>query len=192
MTYIPCDQGDGGFRQLSAEQLKNVEFLNFCHKFSHFIYDKRLFIYLSVYQSIEWPGSDNKLLTSGQLKVAFTMSLEVSTPWGDGDVATSRKNSVYFDEEDLLGYKIWVAELELLVSQQKQQVGGGSGGFPKVDFGACYILLQKLHATIDKTNVEEIKMYQRRCEDALIDILLKGAPPPVCFCETVSFGWITT
>lgn len=123
--------------------------------------------------------------------MAFTMSLETSTQWRDGDMSTSRKNSVYFDEEDLLGYKIWVAELELLVSQQKQQVGGGSGGFPKVDFGACYILLQKLHATIDKTSVEEIKLYQRRCEDALIDILLKGAPPPVCFfCKNVEFGWI--
>jgi len=86
---------------------------------------------------------------------------------------SQRKESTYFDEEDLLGYKIWVAELELLVSQQKQ------GTCSKIDFGACYALLQKLHATIDDTSVDEIKEYQRRCEDALLDILLKGCPPPV-------------
>jgi hypothetical protein len=83
-------------------------------------------------------------------------------------------SNIYVDEEDVLGYKIWVAELELLVSQRKQ--GGVSG---KVDFGACYALLQKLHVTIDGTSVDEIKEYQRRCEDALVDILLKGCPPPV-------------
>jgi len=88
----------------------------------------------------------------------------------DLDPVISRRSSVYFDEEDLLGYKIWVAELELLVGQKTKG---------KVDFRACYILLQKLNATIEKTSVEELKEYQRRCEDALVDILLKGAPPPV-------------
>lgn len=89
---------------------------------------------------------------------------------------SQRKESAYFDEEDLLGYKIWVAELELLVSQQKQRTSKAPG---KVDFGACYTLLQKLHATIDDTGADEIKEHQRRCEDALVDILLKGCPPPV-------------
>jgi hypothetical protein len=88
----------------------------------------------------------------------------------DLDPVISRRSSAYFDEEDLLGYKIWVAELELLVGQKTKG---------KVDFRACYILLQKLNATIEKTSVEELKEYQRRCEDALVDILLKGAPPPV-------------
>lgn len=95
-------------------------------------------------------------------------------------MTSRRTESTYFDEEDLLGYNIWVAELELLVSQQRQS-GASSTTLPKVDFGACYILLQKLHATIDKTMVKEVKEYQRRCEDALIDILLRGCPPPVCF-----------
>lgn len=108
---------------------------------------------------------------------------------------SQRKESAYFDEEDLLGYKIWVAELELLVSQQKQRTSKAPG---KVDFGACYALLQKLHATIDDTGADEIKEHQRRCEDALVDILLKGCPPPVriellhvasfCFCCRLSLA----
>lgn len=107
------------------------------------------------------------------------------------DVATMsvemnrRKESIYFDEEDVLGYKIWVAELELLVSQQKHSSSSHSSSTVpgRVDFLACYTLLQKLNATIDETEVHEIKEYQRRCEDALVDILLKGCPPPVRSCH---------
>ena len=82
------------------------------------------------------------------------------------------EENTYFDEEDLLGFKIWVAELELLV-------GGSKGKQYKIEPGACHRLLQKLLATIDRTDITELKEYQRRCEDALVDILLKGAPPPV-------------
>jgi len=81
--------------------------------------------------------------------------------------------SSYLDEEDVLGFKIWVAELELLV-------GGSTGKGNRASSGACYRLLQKLNATVDRTHVDELKEYQRRCEDALVDILLKGAAPPVC------------
>ena len=82
-------------------------------------------------------------------------------------------STAYVDEEDCLGFKIWVAELELVV--------GGSRGKRKADVAQSYHLLQKLVVTIDRTDRAEVREYQRRCEDALIDILLKGAPPPVSF-----------
>ena len=88
-----------------------------------------------------------------------------------GDATQYESTATYFDEEDLLGFKIWVAELELLVGKSKRNY--------KEDAGACYRLLQKLHATLDRTAVSELKEYQRRCEDALVDILLRGMPPPV-------------
>lgn len=90
---------------------------------------------------------------------------------GGGDAAQYESTATYFDEEDLLGFKIWVAELELLVGKSKRNY--------KEDAGACYRLLQKLNATLDRTAVSEMKEYQRRCEDALVDILLRGMPPPV-------------
>lgn len=90
-----------------------------------------------------------------------------------GDAAQYESSATYFDEEDLLGFKIWVAELELLVGKSKRNY--------KEDAGACYRLLQKLHATLDRTAVSELKEYQRRCEDALVDILLRGMPPPVSY-----------
>lgn len=77
----------------------------------------------------------------------------------------------YVDEEDCLGFKIFLAELELLV--------GSSRGKNRPDAGKALKLLQKLVVTLDRTERPEIKEYQRRCEHAVIDILLKGAPPPV-------------
>jgi hypothetical protein len=79
--------------------------------------------------------------------------------------------AAYVDEEDCLGFKIWVAELELIV--------GGSRGTRKADAAQVFLLLQKLVVTLDRTDRAEVREYQRRAEDALIDILLKGAPPPV-------------
>eukprot|EP00887_Chlorella_sp_A99_P005661 scaffold1.g5661.t1 len=79
--------------------------------------------------------------------------------------------TVYRDEEDLLGFKIWVAELELVAASAR--------GKAKPEPRQCFQLLQKLVATLDRTPRDEVREYQRRCEDALIDILLKGAPPPV-------------
>jgi hypothetical protein len=90
-----------------------------------------------------------------------------------GDATQYESAATYFDEEDLLGFKIWVAELELLVGKSKRNY--------KEEAGACYRLLQKLHATLDRTAVSELKEYQRRCEDALVDILLRGMPPPVSY-----------
>ena len=38
----------------------------------------------------------------------------------------------------------------------------------------------------------QLREYQRRCEDALIDVLLKGAPPPVrAGREGRAWGWQT-
>ena len=39
--------------------------------------------------------------------------------------------------------------------------------------------VQKLLVTIDSSQRERVREYQRRCEEALTDILLKGAAPPV-------------
>jgi hypothetical protein len=79
--------------------------------------------------------------------------------------------AAYIDEEDCLGFKIWVAELELIVA--------GSKGKKKPDAAQVFTLLQKLVVTLDRTERDEVREYQRRCEAALIDVLLKGAPPPV-------------
>ncbi|KAL4431040.1 hypothetical protein ABPG75_006296 [Micractinium tetrahymenae] len=88
------------------------------------------------------------------------------------DLAPAASGSLaYVDEEALLGFKIWVAELELLV--------GNARGRAKPDQAQCFQLLQKLVVTLDRCERPEVREYQRRCEEAVVDILLKGAPPPV-------------
>ncbi|PRW58658.1 HEAT repeat-containing 5B isoform X2 [Chlorella sorokiniana] len=77
----------------------------------------------------------------------------------------------FVDEEELLGFKIWVAELELLV--------GNARGRTKPDPVQCFQLLQKLVVSLDRASRPEVKEFQRRCEEAAVDVLLKGAPPPV-------------
>lgn len=49
----------------------------------------------------------------------------------------------------------------------------------RADPVACFELLQKLLVSIDRTERLRLKEYGRRCESALIDILLKGTAPPV-------------
>lgn len=78
----------------------------------------------------------------------------------------------YVDEEDVLGFHVWVAELELLV--------GNAKGQKRADPCACFELLQKLLVTIDQSDASRVREYQRRCESALYEVLLKGAAPPVC------------
>ena len=41
------------------------------------------------------------------------------------------------------------------------------------------LLLQKLVVSLDRASRPEVKEFQRRCEEAAVDVLLKGAPPPV-------------
>ncbi len=38
---------------------------------------------------------------------------------------------------------------------------------------------QKLVVSLDRASRPEVKEFQRRCEEAAVDVLLKGAPPPV-------------
>ena len=71
-----------------------------------------------------------------------------------------------------LGFHVWVAELELLV-------GNARGPGQQVDAAASMELLQKLQATLEGGSVARVREYQRRCEEALVELLLKGAAPPV-------------
>lgn len=71
-----------------------------------------------------------------------------------------------------LGFHIWVAELELLVGHARNLR-------QNVDPVASVELLQKLLVTMDSSQKERIREYQRRCDDALADILLRGTAPPV-------------
>lgn len=56
---------------------------------------------------------------------------------------------------------------------------GNARGRTKPDQVQCFQLLQKLVVTLDRSSRPEVKEFQRRCEEAVVDILLKGAPPPV-------------
>eukprot|EP00884_Botryococcus_braunii_P001693 jgi/Botrbrau1/11524/Bobra.0393s0003.2 len=92
----------------------------------------------------------------------------------------------YVDEEEVLGFHIWVAELELLV--------GNSKGQKRADPYACFELLQKLLVTIDQSDSKRVREYQRKCEAALHELLLKGAHPPIrrlissCFVKLYNVG----
>lgn len=77
----------------------------------------------------------------------------------------------YVDEEDALSFNVWVAELELLV--------GNARGNRRIDPIYSFDLLQKLQASIARSERVQLQTYQRKCEDALMTVLLKGAPPPV-------------
>lgn len=56
---------------------------------------------------------------------------------------------------------------------------GNARGRCKPDQVQCFQLLQKLVVTLDRCARPEVQEYQRRCEEAVVDVLLKGAPPPV-------------
>eukprot|EP00803_Ostreobium_quekettii_P010737 evm.model.scf_1340.1 EVM.evm.TU.scf_1340.1 scf_1340:1414-16767(-) len=81
-------------------------------------------------------------------------------------------------EEDLLGFHVFVAELELLV--------GNGRGDKAADAVALLELLQKLVVSIDHTQVAVLKKHQRRCEEVLVRLLQKGSCSEVrnaiCIC----------
>lgn len=79
---------------------------------------------------------------------------------------------MFVDEEEALSFNVWVAELELLV--------GNARGNRRVDPIYSFELLQKLQGSIRRSERAQLHSYQRKCEDALTTVLLKGAPPPVC------------
>lgn len=56
---------------------------------------------------------------------------------------------------------------------------GNARGRAKPEPVQCLQLLQKLVVTLERSSRPEVKEFQRRCEEAVVDVLLKGAPPPV-------------
>lgn len=73
----------------------------------------------------------------------------------------------YFDEEECLGFGVFVAELELVVGSSKGR---------KPDQTVLLELLQKLQASITSTRDPAVlKQHQKRCEAASYDIIYKGA-----------------
>lgn len=73
---------------------------------------------------------------------------------------------VFYDEEECLGFGVFVAELELVVGTSKGR---------KPDQAVLLELLQKLHASITATRDSTIlRQHQKRCEAALYEILYKG------------------
>ena len=73
----------------------------------------------------------------------------------------------WFDEEECLGFGVFVAELELIIGSSKGR---------KPDQTVLLELLQKLQASIISTrDTPVLKQHQKRCEAALYDITYKGA-----------------
>lgn len=75
-----------------------------------------------------------------------------------------------FDEEEALGFAIWVAELELLVGGRGTQASNAADYFQ---------LLQKLLVTVERDQRDVVREHQRRCDDKLHDLIVAGAPVPV-------------
>lgn len=76
------------------------------------------------------------------------------------------QSAVFYDEEECLGFGVFVAELELVVGTSKGR---------KPDQMVLLELLQKLQASIISTrDTAALKQHQKRCEAALYDILYKG------------------
>jgi len=73
---------------------------------------------------------------------------------------------VWHDEEELLQFNVFVAELELIVGNSKDK---------RPDNVALLELLQKLVASINNTDQAVLKGSQKRCETAMVGVLTKGA-----------------
>lgn len=74
-------------------------------------------------------------------------------------------NTVFYDEEDCLGFGVFVAELELIVGTSRDR---------RPDQIQLLELLQKLQASISTADATVLKQHQKRCEAALYDIMYKG------------------
>jgi len=76
----------------------------------------------------------------------------------------------YIDEEDLLSFHVFVAELELLSGTRRDRA---------IDQVALLELLQKLMLSLEHTDLRLVKEYQRRCEQTLVSLLMLGLPSEV-------------
>lgn len=74
-------------------------------------------------------------------------------------------NTVFYDEEECLGFGVFVAELELIIGTSRDR---------RPDQTQLLELLQKLQASIGTTDTSVLKQHQKRCEAALYDIIYKG------------------
>lgn len=74
-------------------------------------------------------------------------------------------SSLHLDEEECLGFDVFVAELELAVGTSKDR---------KPDGVALLDILQKLNVSLDRADRTVLKQQQKRCEAVIMDILLKG------------------
>jgi hypothetical protein len=85
-----------------------------------------------------------------------------------------QNTQVFYDEEECLGFGVFVAELELVVGTSKGR---------RPDQTVLLELLQKLQTSIISTrDSASLKQHQKRCEAALYDIIYKGS------CAAVSHG----
>jgi hypothetical protein len=85
-----------------------------------------------------------------------------------------QNTQVFYDEEECLGFGVFVAELELVVGTSKGR---------RPDQTVLLELLQKLQTSIITTRDSAVlKQHQKRCEAALYDIVYKGS------CVAVSRG----
>jgi hypothetical protein len=82
-------------------------------------------------------------------------------------------NAVFYDEEDCLGFGVFVAELELILGTSRDR---------RPDQVQLLELLQKLQASISTSEASLLKKHQKRCEAALYDIIYKGGCGVVCPC----------
>eukprot|EP00198_Chlamydomonas_reinhardtii_P002746 XP_001692082.1 predicted protein [Chlamydomonas reinhardtii] len=95
------------------------------------------------------------------------------------------KYQMHFDEEEVLPFPVFIAELELLVGNSKR---GKPDGVQLLE------LLQKLLATIPRTDKAVVKQHQRQCEAMLYDVLAHGIGAAVrrlifdCFCSLYAHG----
>lgn len=75
-------------------------------------------------------------------------------------------NTVFYDEEECLGFGVFVAELELIVGTSRDR---------QPDQVQLLEVLQKLQSSISITDSNVVKLHQKRCEAALYGIVYKGA-----------------
>ena len=101
----------------------------------------------------------------------------MSPPERDSGVASG----AHLDEEECLPFPIFIAELELLVGNSKR---GKPDGVQLLE------LLQKLVATIPRTDKAVLKQHQRQCEAMLYDVLAHGIGAAVSRAKGTGLGYL--